>query len=357
MPTETIAVIGAGVIGLSTARLLQKRFPMPKTQIIIIAAELPTTTTPSADYASAWAGAHYRPIPRSTPQLDDEARMAMHTAETMRQIARGNPEAGVAEMKGVEYLEAPEDFVWALKTGMKEGYAWPGDNFRVLDKNELPKGVKWGCEYDTYCVNVALYCRWLLSRFQADGGRVVNHSLRNSEEAFEVVGRLLNVGEVSKVVNCSGRNFDHDPNTKVIRGQTVLVRQQYHQTITRQCADGSWAFLIPRPGGGGTIVGGSKEIDDYETKQRPETRSTLLEQAVRYFPDFVDDTRDFNVVKNNVGRRPWRQGGLRLETEPTTAGMVIHGYGAGGRGYELSWGAAARIVDAVISSSKVKSSL
>jgi D-amino-acid oxidase len=357
MPTETIAVIGAGVIGLSTARLLQKALPLPNTQIIIIAAELPTTTTPSADYASAWAGAHYRPIPRSTPQLADEAELAMETAQVMRQIARDNPEAGVAEMKGTEYLEAPEDFVQTLKTGLKEGYAWPGDSFRVLDKNELPEGVRWGCEYDTYCVNVVIYCRWLLSQFQADGGRVMEHKLQNALEAFEVVRRLVNAGKASKVVNCSGRNFDQDPNTKVIRGQTVLVRQQYHQTITRQCADGSWAFLIPRPRGGGTIVGGSKEINDYETKERPATKSTLLQQAVRCFPDFVNDTRNFDVVQNNVGRRPWRKGGLRIEAQPMTAGMVIHGYGAGGRGYELSWGAAARIADAVLGSSKVKSSL
>ena len=114
------------------------------------------------------------------------------------------------------------------------------------------------------------------------------------------------------MVNCSGRNFDKDPKVKIIRGQTVLVQQQYRKTVTRQSSDGSWSFLIPRPSGGGTIVGGSKEVGDFETRARPETRNALLRQAVKNFPDFVADITDFVVVQDNVGRRPWREGGLRI---------------------------------------------
>lgn len=162
MPQGSIVVVGAGVIGLSTAILLQQR--LPQHTILIIASELPTSLHPTADYASAWAGAHYRPIPASTQQLRDEAELAIQTSVTMRKIAKESPEAGLAEMKGVEYLEAPTEV--ELKMKMGEVYAWPGDNFRVLGANELPDRVKWGCEYDTYCVNVPVYCRWLLQRFQ-----------------------------------------------------------------------------------------------------------------------------------------------------------------------------------------------
>lgn len=351
--TEPIVVIGAGVIGLSCATVLQSRYP--KSAITIIAAEFPDARLPSADYASAWAGAHYRPIPPSTQQLRDEAQLAFRTAEIMKEIARDSPEAGVAIMQGVEYLESPAEDVLSLRAG--DVYAGPGDEFRILDKSELPEGVKWGCGYQTYAVNVQIYCQWLLDRFIAKGGKVLQHRLSNATEAFEFVQRNGG-GDVKTVINCSGRNFDQDPKMKIIRGQTVLVKQQYHKTITRQNCDGGWAFLIPRPRGGGTIIGGTKEIGDPDEKARPETRSKLFRQCVEAFPDFVDSIEKFEVVKDNVGRRPWREGGIRTEFESLDRGRrVIHGYGAGGRGYELSWGVAERVVELVRCSSSVASRL
>ncbi|OAP59459.1 hypothetical protein AYL99_06757 [Fonsecaea erecta] len=336
-----ILVIGAGVTGLSTATLLQRHFSSAK--ITIIAAETPTTPCPSVDYASMWAGAHYRPIhPLSTEQLKAEYKMGVRTREVMMGIARDFPDSGVEAMPGVEYLEDPPSEILNIRTG--DEYAGPNDEFRVLPQNELPDGAKWGCEYQSYCVNIVEYCRWLMDRFLADGGRVLQHRLSNATEAFSFAERNQ-LGKVSVVVNCSGRNFDRDPKVKIIRGQTVLVRQQSPKTITRQNADGSWTFLVPRPQGGGTIVGGTKEVNDWHDTPRPETRAELLRKSVEMFPYFVDSIEKFEVMRDVVGRRPWREGGYRIETESFGPGQdVVHGYGAGGRGYELSWGAAERIL-------------
>ncbi|KIV90178.1 hypothetical protein PV10_07509 [Exophiala mesophila] len=346
MPEESrdpILVIGAGVLGLSTATLLQDTYP--NSCITIVAAELPGTSAPSVDYASMWAGAHYRPIPRSTPQLEDEAQLAMRSAQVMKTISTQSPEAGVAFMQGVEYLDSLTQDVIAFKTG--DVYAGKDDGFRILDQSELPTAVQWGCEYRTFCVNVRIYCQWLLDRFVRRGGTVIQQRLPNAAAAFEMA-REHGLGQVKTVVNCSGRNFDQDAKMTIIRGQTVLVRQQYHQTITRQNRDGTWAFLIPRPRNGGTIVGGTKEIGDHESQPRPQTRKTLLQNAVNSFPDFVDKVDDFDVVQDNVGRRPWREGGVRTEVEFIDGEcQIIHGYGAGGRGYELSWGVAERILGLV----------
>jgi len=338
---HTIVIIGAGVLGLSTATLLQTKDP--KCKVVIMATELPTTPSPTADYASVWAGAHYRPIPGTIRQLEDEAELAIRTAEIMKRIARETPEAGVGTMPGIEYLDDPPEANLTLKTG--DVYAGPDDHFRVLEKAELLPGAQWGCEYDSYSVNVPVYSKWLLDKFITGGGQVIQHKLKAAEEAFDCA-QEAGLGTVSTVVNCSGRNFDRDPRMNIIRGQTVLVRQQYDKTVTRQNRDGTWAFLIPRPRGGGTIVGGSKEIGDWEAGVRPETRQKLLQQSVDSFPDFVDSVEQFDVLKDNVGRRPWRDGGLRIEVEALDSNRrIVHGYGAGGRGYELSWGAAERIVE------------
>ena len=269
----------------------------------------------------------------------------MHTAETMRRIAKDSPEAGVAETPALEYFQKTPPEILGLKTG--DIYAWRGDGFRVLERHELPQEAAWGCEYQAYCVNVTVYTKWLHDLFLTKGGKIVERRLSSAVEAFDFAAEN-GLSKVSVVVNCSGRNFDLDSKTEIIRGQTVLVKQQYHRTITWQNADGTWAFLIPRPNSGGTIVGGTKEIDDWEASPRAETRERLLKRCVDSFPDFVANVEDFVILKNNVGRRPWREGGYRFEAEQVGAGKtVVHGYGAGGRGYELSWGAAGQIAELV----------
>ena len=345
--------------------IVASEFPVPS-PIAERPPKISQTSIASADYASMWAGAHYRPIPylreshpeygslsgeqqRFQSQLANEHRLAVHTASIMKQLARTNPESGVEIMPAAEYLERPPSENLALETG--DVYAGPDDHFRVstptevelLNKDAAHDGrgrIRWACKYESYVVNVHIYCAWLLQLFRRRGGRTVQRRLNSIGEvlqAFPAVNRAI-------VINCSGMNLGKDPKTKPIRGQTVLVQNQYHSTVTRQCADGTWSFLIPRPLGGGTIVGGTKQISDTETRARPEERQKLLENAVRYFPEFVSDMKDFKVLQDNVGRRPWREGGMRIELDSIMQDGVdvpiVHAYGAGGRGYELSWGTA-----------------
>lgn len=130
-------------------------------------------------------------------------------------------------------------------------------------------------------------------------------------------------------------------------------------TLTRQNSDGSWSFCIPRPLEGGTIIGGTKEINDWNPDAVLETRTKLLQDAAKWFPFAEGRHEDFDVICDIVGRRPAREGGVRLELEQIGTGrnssgqgagevvtgtdmkkFVLHVYGVGGRGYELSWGIA-----------------
>ena len=390
MGSPDVIIIGAGVLGLTAAVLLQQRLPF--VSITIISSELlaqsPLDSThkfgmdlPSTSFASAWAGAHYRPIPALTPsnpaynqlsgahqafhsQLANEHRIAVRTAGYMKSIASSNPAAGVKVLQAAEYLESPPPENLCLRSG--DLYASPDDGFRVLEQAELDtlnakacstgdsKPVKWACEYETYTVNVHTYCQYLLREFLDHGGKTIKQRLNSFADMLACLPsqQAEEAGQCAKaiIVNCSGLGLpsQHDPATKIIRGQTVLVRQQFNKTLTRQCSNGTWSFLIPRPLGGGTIVGGTKQIGDEESNARPEERRQLLANAAKYFPEFVKDAKDFEVVQDNVGRRPWRKGGIRIEIDEnalgdSSKGVVVHGYGAGGRGYELSWGTAEQI--------------
>lgn len=126
------------------------------------------------------------------------------------------------------------------------------------------------------------------------------------------------------------------------------------KTITTQKKDGTWSFVIPRSFNGGTVIGGTKEIGNWDLDPSEETRARLLKAAQPIIPQACSQKQDLEslkVIKDVVGRRPAREGGMRVETEAkdTTWGVkhVIHAYGAGGRGYELSWGVADEVAELV----------
>jgi D-amino-acid oxidase len=69
------------------------------------------------------------------------------------------------------------------------------------------------------------------------------------------------------------------------------------------------------------------------------------------FPQILNAEGKFDVIRDIVGRRPTREGGMRLEVEKVegepVGRKIVHAYGAGGRGYELSWGVAEEVVNMV----------
>lgn len=147
-------------------------------------------------------------------------------------------------------------------------------------------------------------------------------------------------------------------------GQVVLTNLQANKTITRQNANGTWSFVIPRAFGEGTIVGGTKEPHDWDARARPASTETLVASALKDLGALDENdqktscSRPVTVVKEVVGRRPAREGGVRLEIEERASPRqetdhgtknkfeenstmtIVHAYGAGGRGYEISWGIA-----------------
>ncbi|KAL3461980.1 FAD dependent oxidoreductase [Aspergillus heterothallicus] len=337
---ETIVVIGAGVIGLTTALRLQQSLPpqsKSKTSILLVARDWPSTT--SINYASPWAGAHYRPVPGLTAQALREEKQAQATYAYFKTQST-IPGSGVARIEGVEHLENPPA-EYLDRRAIATHYAHL-DGFRTLGEAELPAGVKWGVRYESFCVNSPVYCAYLLRRFILNGGRTREYTLASAREAFYLAEN------VSTVVNCSGVGFG-DEKVFIIRGQTCLVRNPTNTTLTRQNADGSWSFSIPRPLSGGTIIGGTKGPHDWDPNPSAEVRAKLLENAKKWFPFTAESGGEFDVVRDIVGRRPAREGGMRIEVEEVGQGKrIVHGYGAGGRGFELSWGVAGDVVALVV---------
>lgn len=206
----------AGVIGLSTALCIQQRLSSTQS-ILLVARDFPSDT--SVNYASPWAGAHYRPVPGSSPQALREADQARRTFDFMKREAAEEPAAGIKFLLGVEHLEVPSP-EYLDEQSVRNAYSHLKD-FRFLSSDEVPEGVKWGVHYGTYVINSPVYCAHMLRKFIVKGGTTKQYTLAHPREAFALASN------VTTVVNCSGLGFG-DPKSFIIKGISV---QDSHRWI------------------------------------------------------------------------------------------------------------------------------
>jgi hypothetical protein len=209
--TQTNSLSSAGVIGLTTALRLQQSLPKNSHKsILLVARDWPTTT--SLNYASPWAGAHYRPVPGKTAQSLREETQAQATYTYFKSACQ-DAASGIAKVEGVEHLENPPD-EYRDQTAI-ETYYDHLDGFRYLRKEEMPEGVVWGVRYETFVVNSPVYLAYLLRKFILLGGRTREYTLADPREAFYLADGES--GNVRTVVNCSGVGFG-DEKSFIIRG-------------------------------------------------------------------------------------------------------------------------------------------
>lgn len=96
--------------------------------------------------------------------------------------------------------------------------------------------------------------------------------------------------------------------------------------------------MIPR-GDGSVVCGGTRIVDDWDPNPRPETTRRILERCLELVPQLVDPKKrtglvkprveDVKVLAVNVGLRPARSGGVRLEMadEDVNGVQIVYNYG------------------------------
>lgn len=348
-----IIVVGAGVLGLSAALALSENLLSPH-KITIVAKHFPDDYIYNTDYTSPWAGAHFRPAPIRNKAEQLEQSINRLTQKRFLRLAQSEPESSVRFMEGIEYLEKSDGY--AGKNLL--GWANKMDGFGFIPKRQLPPGVKLGAQYKTWVLNPPVYLQWLQRklRFQYNV-KFVKADLVALRDARAV----CQAEPGSIIVNCSGYGLQYhggyDPNVFLVRGQTLVVNpppgkdRLKNATVTHQLQVGLWTFTVPRPLYGGIVIGGTKQPGDTLKEPRKADTKAILERAALLFPSLqkttLDGERYFDVVLTNVGFRPARKGGLRLEVERVEDDKVVHAYGAGGAGFELSYGVGMRVYDMV----------
>ncbi|PQE08847.1 D-amino-acid oxidase protein [Rutstroemia sp. NJR-2017a WRK4] len=275
---------------------------------------------------------------------------------------------------GNEYQgqEIDEGGVWF--EDVVEGYEEPAVDPAIFTGKMGPGwDVRKAVKYRTICVDVNVYLEYLSKRVISLGGTITRASLRTTEglEGLIEDAKLLLGTEIDVLVNCAGlsaRKFlDEDEAGKLypVRGQTVLVKGEAKKCYTFVGVperEEELCYVIPRPGSGTTVLGGCKQVGrgekveaDGELTGRILGRVKGLGWGVGLLGDAGegdgngngDETgnKGFEVLSVNVGFRPARKGGARVEKGEIIDGVVIlHNYGHSGGGYQCSVGCAEEIV-------------
>jgi D-amino-acid oxidase len=245
------AVLGAGVIGLSTARLLQER----GYDVTIYTAALPLETT------SAVAGAQWSPTTivnrdRVTPAFIEQYLEACHLAHRRFQSL-------VGERYGIRWL--PNYFLSPTPPDPARA-AWGlhllPDLLRmgpVLPPGHHPFPGRYAQRLFTMMIEPSRYLPALLEDFRSAGGRLVLRAFADADQ----IGRL----DEPVVVNCTGlgaRRLFGDEELTPIKGQLVfLVPQPEVQYATL----GDALYMFPRRDG--ILLGGTFERGDESTEADP----------------------------------------------------------------------------------------
>jgi D-amino-acid oxidase len=312
-----VTVLGAGVIGLTTAvRLLEAGCNVQ------VVAATPVEASTSYLAAAVWFPTHVGP-----PE-----RVAYWGRETYKvledQAAQGVPGAVMRESLAL-YREPPGLPEWTAAVG----------KVRASTTAELPPAYRHGLRFVVPLVEMPLYLPWLAEQVHRRAGVL---QTRRVGSLSELCG-----SDVDAVVNCSGlaaRTIVGDSSVYPVRGQIVRVSNPGLTLSVRdeQHPEGR-AYVHPRQTD--CILGGTLEENNWDTRVDLAAAQSILERC----RDIAPALADAHVIDHVVGLRPGRPTVRLEEDRPDSSGTrIVHNYGHGGAGITLSWGCAAEVTDLLV---------
>ncbi|GAA1693917.1 FAD-dependent oxidoreductase [Kribbella yunnanensis] len=314
--TKPVVVVGAGVIGLTTAVELAELGH----RVEVVTAELSQETT------SAVAGALWGPW--LVEPRERVLRWAAQSLEALRALAEV-PASGVRIASGIEVSRVdygPPD--WA---GLQP-------DRRPCTPEELPPGYMHGVRYSAPLVDMPVHLDYLLARLQSAGGAVTERRLTSLDD--------VSTDPQAAIVNCSGigaRSLVPDETLFPVRGYHVVVTNpgltDFLEADTEDGAD----LLAIYPHRKHVVLGGTAEPGVWDRAADDEIATAIVDRCVKLEPRLAEAT----ILEHRVGLRPTRPT-VRLEAVRSATGiLIIHNYGHSGAGVSLSWGCAQEVAGLV----------
>ena len=253
------AVLGCGVSGLSTARLLQRRFQNGPGTVTIYAKALPPDTTSNIAGAS-WGPTSVYEDDQVDAKFDDQFRRACQISNRAFQLLVG-PEYGVRWTEMFELLRSEMSLDHELAGG---DALYPARQIHRDPQRYF--GFPVVRQYSTMLIEPSIYLSALLRDFYIAGGRVVVKEFRNRRE----IARLRE----PVVFNCTGlgsRELFDDEELIPVRGQLEVLLPQPEIDYCYL----SSGYMFPRRDG--IILGGTWDHGDWSLTPNAEQANHILE--------------------------------------------------------------------------------
>ncbi|GAA3755529.1 FAD-dependent oxidoreductase [Plantactinospora mayteni] len=304
-----VLVIGAGVIGLSTA----VRLAEAGLSVRIRAARPPQDTT------SASAGASWGPYELTDARV---LHWSEQTRLTLEKIAE-DPSSGVRLVRGLEVAPFPLEPPACVRDL---------SDFELCPADELPPGYVSGWRYTSPLVNMPAYLEYLTERLISRGGAIEIGTVSSFKELAGAAGVL---------VNCTGlgaRYLVPDDQVFPTRGQLVVVDNPGIDTFFQDWAEHEdMTYILPH--GSHVVLGGSATPGSEDLTPDPARAAAIIERCAAVEPLL----RSAQIRRILVGLRPSRPS-VRIERDQVDGNVLIHNYGHGGSGLALSWGCADEVL-------------
>ncbi|KAI6031437.1 hypothetical protein BKA83DRAFT_4200341 [Pisolithus microcarpus] len=363
---KQLVVLGAGVIGLTIAYLATAD-PNNSFSVTVVARDMPEDMDSQA-WASPFAGANWAPMPmggidprvRRREQVTFDKFWDMIPTGLVKVTASGvRLDQTLHEFQCRNFL--PRSTQKLLEAHPSYGGVIWIREFRILPPEEIPEPYVAGVAFCTVSVNPQEYIPWLSSELRARDVEFVRKHVKTLEELRPLYMRL-----------CVGsRSIIGVEDTKLfpIRGQSILVQSPELQEFLATKPDddamsaGAHAYIIPRPGrslADTVLLGGTYEVGNWDTSLDMNIARAIFYLCSELAPSLRNSDQT-KILAHNVGLRPAREGGPRVEAEIVQFPLrgendvlipwnttsleegkmrVVHAYGFGGAGYQTSWGVA-----------------
>lgn len=315
-----IAVVGRGVIGLTTAELLlDSGYKVD----IFCKNDLPLT-------ASMGAGAYWWPHKAYPPDL--VARWSGFTYNRYRELAK-NPETGIKMHTHYRYCVKDDETRYALELT---------DQWKMIDQNDVEFKITEAFQCIVPLIDVPVYMPWLQSQVLRKGAQFHVQELTSFSDISD---------DYDIIINCSGlgaKTLAHDSSVFPIRGQIVRLERPEHITNSYRVVHEPPGLTLILPRSNDLLLGGTTSDSDFNTEPSDDDTQEIIDRCARVLPEL----KNLRVLGSQAALRPGRET-VRLEAEiMDDVRALIHNYGHGGSGYTIGYGCAHDVLQLVTNVSK-----
>ena len=260
-----VAVLGAGAVGLATARLLQDH----GFAVTIYARELPPDTT------SNLAGAQWAPVSlvdpdHVTPAFRERYVRAARFAYRYFQTLAGD-RYGVKWLENYFLYRSTEESEWEMRTLYEEVF-----RSELLSPSQHPFPARICRRFLSMHIDTGQYLHQVEEDFRVGGGRIV---VRGFAAAAELAGL-----EEPVVVNCTGLGaaaLFGDAELMPLKGQLIVLAPQPEIDYITVGPGPGVLYMMPRRDG--IILGGSFVRNDATPEPDPVQSQRILSSQSRLF--------------------------------------------------------------------------